>query len=101
MSGNGGTLVRVAQRMRAVVHGDVQGVGFRDFVERRARALGLSGEVRNRHDGAVEVVAEGDTEALAKLREQLREGPRLSQVESVEVAEEPATGEFRGFEIAW
>ena len=87
--------------MRAVVHGDVQGVGFRDFVERRARAPGLTGEVRNRHDGAVEVVAEGDSEALATLRRQLRDGPRMAEVERVEVAEEPATGEFRGFEIAW
>jgi acylphosphatase len=91
----------VAQRLRAIVHGDVQGVGFRDFIERRARALGLTGQVRNRQDGAVEVVAEGDADALCALRGQLGEGPRMARVERVEVAEEPATGEFRGFEIAW
>ncbi len=98
---NPGTLRGVAERMRAVVQGDVQGVGFRDFVERGARELGLTGSVRNRHDGAVEVVAEGDPQALARLQQQLREGPRLASVERVEVTREPATGEFRTFEIAW
>jgi len=87
--------------MRAVVHGDVQGVGFRDFVERRARELGLTGSVRNRRDGAVEVIAEGEQPALDRLQQQLHEGPRLAAVERVEVTREPATGEFRGFEIAW
>ena len=101
MLANGGTLNYVAERMRVVVHGDVQGVGFRDFVERGARQLGLTGKVRNRPDGAVEVVAEGDAQALAELRRRLQEGPRLAQVERVEVAEEPPTGEFHTFEIAW
>ncbi len=101
MTANGGTLGKMAEGMRAVVHGDVQGVGFRDFVERRARELGLTGKVRNRHDGAVEVVAEGDRQSLDKLRQRLDEGPRLASVDRVEVTTEPATGEFRTFDITW
>ncbi|HEX6349882.1 MAG TPA: acylphosphatase [Candidatus Dormibacteraeota bacterium] len=91
----------MAERMRAVIHGDVQGVGFRDFVERRARGLGLTGTVRNRGDGAVEVVAEGDKAALENLKQHLREGPRMAIVSQVELNEEAATGEFDRFEIAW
>jgi acylphosphatase len=91
----------MAERMRAVVHGDVQGVGFRDFVERRARELGLTGSVRNRRDGAVEVVAEGSREALDRLRQNLTDGPRMASVERVEVSDDTATGEFSEFEITY
>jgi len=63
------------ERLHGFVHGDVQGVGFRDNVQRRARELGLQGSVRNRRDGAVEVVAEGSREALDRLRQGLEEAP--------------------------
>ena len=66
------------------VRGRVQGVGFRWFVRERARALGLTGWVRNTPDGAVEVLAVGNDEALHKLRTLLRAGPsgaRVSQIE--------------------
>ncbi len=91
----------MAARIRAVVHGDVQGVGFRDFVQRRARELGLQGSVRNRHDGAVEVVAEGSREALDRLRQDLEAGPRMASVQRVEVTEEATTGEFTGFRVTY
>jgi acylphosphatase len=91
----------VAARIRAVVHGAVQGVGFRDFVERRARELELAGVVRNRSDGTVEVVAEGPRGAVEALQEHLRSGPRMASVQRVEVTEEPVTGEFRGFEVTY
>jgi len=84
-----------------VVHGDVQGVGFRDFVERRARELSLAGSVRNRHDGTVEVVAEGPRNLLDRLLQNLRDGPRMASVDRVEVVEEPATGEFSGFRVTY
>jgi DNA ligase D-like protein (predicted 3'-phosphoesterase) len=71
--------------IRAAVHGGVQGVGFRDAVVRRARALGVQGWVRNRDDGAVEVHAEGNAAAVDELAGFLREGPRHAQVERVEV----------------
>ena len=70
---------------RFLVSGMVQGVGFRWFVARHARALGLSGYARNLPDGSVEVVAEGgDEAALARLEERLRAGPAHARVEGVE-----------------
>jgi len=69
---------------RYVVHGRVQGVGYRYFVLRQAEALGVSGFARNLADGSVEVVAEGSEEALAGLEAQLREGPSFSEVSHVD-----------------
>ncbi|HUF53928.1 MAG TPA: acylphosphatase [Dehalococcoidia bacterium] len=81
--------------IRAVVRGRVQGVGFRDFVEARARALGLAGFVRNMNDHrSVEVVAEGAREKLERLIDALYRGPGMSRVDAVEVAWGEATGEY-------
>ncbi len=65
------------------VEGRVQGVGFRWFVHREAAALGLRGSVRNTQGGAVEVMAAGPLDALAKLRAALEQGPRGSRVDRV------------------
>ena len=74
---------------RFLVSGLVQGVGFRWFVGRHARALGLGGYARNLPDGRVEVVACGaDPEALARLEALLRAGPAHAQVERVEREEQ-------------
>ncbi len=69
---------------RYLVHGRVQGVGYRYFVLRQAEALGLAGFARNLADGSVEVVAEGSEQALAALESKLREGPSFSEVSDVE-----------------
>jgi acylphosphatase len=70
---------------RFVVSGLVQGIGFRWFVARHARALGLGGYARNLPDGRVEVVARGGSaEALARLEELLRTGPAHARVERLE-----------------
>ena len=71
------------------VRGRVQGVGFRWFVRERARALGLTGWVRNRQDGTVEVLAEGTDAALRELRTLLRAGPSGARVSEVE--DQPTT----------
>lgn len=86
-------------RLHAIVRGRVQGVWFRDFTRRHADALGLSGWVRNRPDGSVEVSAEGPRLALDELLRQVRAGPRRARVEDVEVAWLSATGEGGRFEI--
>jgi len=88
-------------RLRAIVKGIVQGVGYRFFVEDRAYELGLVGYVRNLPDGTVEVVAEGEREVLEVLLEHLRRGPRLARVKDVEVEWGEATGEFRDFRIRY
>ena len=74
---------------RFVVTGRVQGVGFRWFVEREAATLGITGWVRNREDGRVEVVASGTREQLAALHGRLREGPRAARVDEVAVSAAP------------
>jgi acylphosphatase len=68
----------------------VQGVGFRWYVARHARALGLRGYARNLPDGRVEVVANGaDEPALARLEQMLRAGPASARVERVERSDQP------------
>lgn len=73
---------------RFFVTGRVQGVGFRFFAVAEAERLGLAGYVRNLRDGRVEAYAIGTPENLAKFRDRLETGPRLSSVKFV--AEEPA-----------
>ncbi len=74
---------------RYVVHGRVQGVGFRWFVARQATRLGLVGFARNLDDGSVEVVAQGEASALESLAEALRRGPSMARVSSVENTDFP------------
>ena len=71
------------------VRGRVQGVGFRYFVERAANELGLTGWVRNRDDGDVEVYATGDSDRVAQLAGMLWKGPRWAEVRGVDETEAP------------
>jgi acylphosphatase len=75
---------------RFLVSGMVQGVGFRWYVARHARSLGLVGFARNLPDGRVEVVVSGPEESLPALEQLLRTGPANAQVERVERSPEPA-----------
>jgi acylphosphatase len=85
-------------RQRVVVRGLVQGVFFRDTVRRRAQAVGVAGWVRNNWDGSVEAVFEGEAEAVARLVELCRRGPRGARVDRFEVVDEEPHG-LHGFEI--
>ena len=69
---------------RFLISGMVQGVGFRWFVARQARSLGLAGYARNLPDGRVEVVVSGPDEALPALEQLLHAGPANAQVDRVE-----------------
>lgn len=89
------------QRLHGIVHGRVQGVGFRHATTVTAYELGLSGWVRNLPDGTVEVMAEGDQATLSQLALWLHEGPPGSRVDSVLIAWGEATGEFRGFAVTY
>jgi acylphosphatase len=89
------------ERLHAVVHGDVHGVGFRYFVQRKAHQLGLRGWVRNNDDGTVELVAEGARPLLEELRRTVEDGPRTARVDRVDVQWSSATGNLRGFDLAW
>ena len=87
------------RRLRAIITGRVQGVNFRAFTRRQAIALGLTGWVRNRPDGAVEVMAEGEEARLLLLERMLREGPPMARVDAIELTWSDATGEFPDFHI--
>ena len=87
------------ERRRVVIHGFVQGVGFRFAVERAAQSRGVAGWVRNRPDGTVEAVFEGELEDVEALVDLCRDGPRGAEVERVDVAAESPEG-LAGFRVA-
>lgn len=87
-------------RLHARVIGKVQGVGFRYFVLNAATELGLTGWVRNRRDGSVEVLAEGDMDHLKDLVGVLNRGSRSSNVKEVKTKLQTATGEFGSFYVS-
>jgi len=74
------------------VSGRVQGVGFRYFARQSATRLGVAGFARNLDDGSVEVVAEGEPEALQAFEDALRQGPSFAQVANVQRSEIPPRG---------
>ena len=80
------------------MQGHVQGVFFRETTKRRAVAAGVSGWVRNVPDGSVEAVFEGEREAVDRLVDYAREGPRGARVDWVDVAAEEPEG-LADFEI--
>jgi acylphosphatase len=85
-------------RRRVVVRGNVQGVFFRDSTEKEASSQGVAGWVRNRDDGAVEAVFEGDADAVDAMVSWCRSGPSRADVDDVEVSEEEPEG-LDGFEV--
>ncbi|KKT57607.1 MAG: Acylphosphatase [Parcubacteria group bacterium GW2011_GWC1_45_13] len=85
----------------ARVSGRVQMVMFRDFARRKARALGLSGQVKNLPDGSVEVVAQGEKDTLLGFIESLRRGPMFSRVEGVEILWREPSRQFKEFSIIY
>jgi acylphosphatase len=91
----------MTKRLEAIVSGRVQMVMFRDFVQRKASALRLTGEVRNLKDGTVRVLAEGEHTSLERLHKHLHRGPLLAQVENVSVIWTEAKNDFFSFKIAY
>jgi acylphosphatase len=85
-------------RLKAVIKGEVQGVGFRWAVQSQAGRLGLTGYAENLPDGSVRVEAEGPPDRLDQLEAFLQQGPRWAEVASLDSQRGPATGEFHQFE---
>ena len=85
--------------LHLVIHGRVQGVFFRDSMRREAQRLGVAGWVRNRSDGAVEAVVQGESVAVDAIVRWAHHGPEFAQVERVDI--EPADGAYTGFEILY
>ncbi|HEV3273252.1 MAG TPA: acylphosphatase [Candidatus Dormibacteraeota bacterium] len=87
-------------RVRAVVHGKVQMVGFRAFVIHHAGDAGLSGTVRNEADGTVETVLEGPRPAVERVLDLLRQGPTHARVERIDVEYSNPTGNLPAMMVA-
>ncbi len=90
-------------RIRLLISGRVQGVGFREFTWRTAQRADVGGWVRNNTDGSVEVLAQGSREQLAGLHSRLRQGPRAARVDDVDVIEAKPVAGLNSFRIegAW
>lgn len=88
-------------RRRFIVRGIVQGVNFRATAVDQARRLGLTGRIWNAADGSVECIAEGEAPALERLREWLGHGPRMADVEQVDVTDVEGGPRYRDFAISW
>lgn len=86
-------------RRHAIIQGRVQGVFFRMETKQEAQAHGVTGWVRNLPDGAVEAVFEGEKDKVETVLAWCRQGPSAARVDSVDITEEPCTGEFAAFSI--
>jgi acylphosphatase len=87
------------EQFKAIIHGRVQGVGYRFFAERYAMELGITGYAKNLDNGDVEVVAQGDKSSLDTYLAKLHEGPRLSKVTKIEVEWQPVSEHYPNFDI--
>lgn len=88
-----------SKRVHIWISGRVQGVGFRYFCRQKAVSLGLTGWVRNRGDGRVELVLEGDPDDVDEALKVLKRGPSASRIENFMVMEESASDSFDSFTI--
>jgi acylphosphatase len=87
--------------VKIIVHGRVQGVGFRHYTRVNAQQMELTGWVRNRADGTVEVWAEGPKPTLEDFISVVREGPASSAVRRLETAWHSPKDEYQRFTIRW
>jgi acylphosphatase len=89
------------QRARIIIKGIVQGVFFRDSTRRKAQEFHVTGIVRNRPDGSVEIICEGDEASLNRLIEWTHRGPPGARVEHIDVSRESYVGEFKDFRVVY
>lgn len=89
----------MVERIHVVVTGLVQGVGFRYFVQARAIKHGIGGWVRNLDDGSVEILAEGEPDALDPFLEAVRVGPRAAHVTDLRIERTHIARASEGFDI--
>jgi acylphosphatase len=86
-------------RAEIIVHGLVQGVGFRYFVYGKAMELNLSGYVKNQYDGTVLTTVEGERSKIEILFDILKVGPMHADVRDIKISWQPYSAEFSSFEI--
>ena len=87
------------KRVQMVISGRVQGVGYRASCQHEAISLGLTGWVRNRWDGAVEALFEGEAAAVDAMVDWCHDGPPMAYVSGVEISVPPDAPPERGFRV--
>ena len=87
------------EQCKALIHGRVQGVGYRFFAERVATQLDITGYAKNLWNGDVEVVAQGDKTSLETYLTKLREGPRMAKVTDIDVEWQSVSEQYPNFDI--
>ncbi len=88
------------KQVHLIITGFVQGIGFRQFIKRKARKLGLKGWIRNRTDGSVEAVVVGEKKDLGTIIAICKKGPPLAKVSNVVVKwEENPNQQFESFDV--
>ncbi|MDZ7832895.1 MAG: acylphosphatase [Desulfobacterales bacterium] len=89
------------KRVRAIIEGRVQGVNFRMETMRAAEQIGVNGWVRNKSDGNVEALIEGDAEKVDQMLEWCRKGPPVANVTDIDITEETYKGDMQGFDVRY
>lgn len=89
------------RRANIKIYGEVQGIGYRSLIARKAKGLNLRGFIRNEIDDTVLIVVEGDEEAILKLIEECRKVNPLANIREVKVEWQEYRGEFKDFEIEY
>ena len=89
----------MSNQIECIITGRVQLVMFRDFIQRKARKLGIFGNVENLPDGSVKVVAQGSAENLLEFISYLKNGPILAKVDNVSVMRTEIKESFENFKI--
>jgi acylphosphatase len=93
----------MAENVRAhvIISGRVQGVAFRADTRWQAQRIGVFGWVRNRRDGTVEALIEGEKQKVENMLAWCRRGPALARVDDMKLDWKPYTGEFTQFQITF
>jgi acylphosphatase len=89
------------QTIHVIVEGKVQGVCFRDYTNRQAHRLQLTGWVRNRPDGTVEALVRGDDGDVATMLDWLKKGPPMSRVDNIRISDIASEEHFSTFEVRY
>jgi acylphosphatase len=89
------------KQFHILIRGDVQGTGFRSWMKREAENLSIAGWVKNREDGTVEAIVQGEEGSVKKIVELCRKGPDISWVERVDITEQPVNKGLITFEVVY
>jgi len=93
------TLIENKKRAHIFIEGKVQGVGFRNYIQRKAQTLDVTGWVKNLDDGRVEAVFEGEEMDVDQMIESCYQGPPAANIHNIEEEWRKASGDIYGFDI--